>query len=216
MGKKIIFILCLSLAILFASKNAKARELSMRKDMLTYIENQQKNTYFRAGIGGMLVPFSSYKIGFSFGVEGGEEVYHHKYSSISVGLGIDYYPVSKSGSTSSQQTGNISYSMSGYALPILLKGAYTYTINDLVDVYAGIGLGMIASKINTTISGFSSVSEQSSSFAFSIYPGIKINKLGPGALFTEFDFLSSSVNYLSTGSANIGGMLFLIGYNIYF
>ncbi|MGB9736418.1 MAG: hypothetical protein ACP5JP_09085 [bacterium] len=216
MHKKIIFVWCLSLIFLCASPDVKARELSMRKAILSTEITQNKNTYFKAGIGAMLVPFSSYRPGFSFGIEGGERVYRYKNSSLSVGLGIDYYPVSKSGSTTSNQTGNLDYSMSGYALPILLKGTYTYTINDWIDAYAGIGLGMIVSGVSTAISGFSSVGEQNSTFAFSIYPGIKINKLGPGALFAEFNFLSSSVSYLTTGSANIGGMLFLIGYNIYF
>lgn len=211
-----IFIMCLSLIIMISSTTASAKDFSMKKNTPASGVAQNQNTYFDVGIGAMLVPFSSYKTGFSFGIEGGERVYYYQHSIISVGLGIDYYPISKSGTTTSPQTGTINYDMTGYALPVLLKGTYTYLVNERINVYAGIGAGLVASKINTSISGFSSVSEQSSSFAFSIYPGVRINKLGPGALFAEFDFLSATVDYLTAGSANIGGMLFLIGYNIFF
>ena len=216
MYKSFMFTITLFFLILILSKNVVAKEFSMRKHQISYQLEQNNNTYFNAGIGTMLVPFSSYKMGFSVGIEGGEKVYHYKQSSVTTGLWIDYYPVSKSGSASSQQTGNINYNMTGYALPVLLKGTYIYSVSDRIDIYGGIGLGIIVSKIDTSISGFSSVSEQNSSFAFSVYPGIKVNGLGPGALFAEFNFLSSSVSYLTTGSANIGGMLFLIGYNIFF
>lgn len=216
MHKRLIFTLCLFLTILSFSTNGMAKEFSMRRKTISSEITQNKNTYFNAGIGVMIVPFSSYRDGFSFGVEGGERVYHHQHSALSIGLGIDYYPISKSGSATSQQAGSINYDMAGYALPVLLKGTYTYAVNDRIDAYAGIGLGIIISKVDTSISGFSSVSEQSGSFAFSIYPGIKVNKLGPGALFAEFNIISSTVNYLTTGSANIGGTLFLIGYNIFF
>ncbi len=203
-------------ACVFTSSNLYAREYSMRQSNYRETQTENKNTYFNAGIGDMFVPFSSYNSGFSFGIEGGERVYRYKDSSLSAGLGIDYYPISKSGSTSSPQTGTISYSLKGYALPILLQFAYTYTISNRIDVYGGIGLGMMASKVDTSISGFASVNEQSGTFAFSIYPGIRVNRLGPGALFAEFNFISSSASYLTTGSANIGGMLFMIGYNIFF
>ncbi|MCL4479326.1 MAG: outer membrane beta-barrel protein [Deltaproteobacteria bacterium] len=204
------------LACVFTSSNLYAREYSMRQSDYreTYTEN--KNTYFNAGIGDMIVPFSSFQSGFSFGIGAGERVYRHSSSSLSIGLGIDYYPIDKSGSASSIQTGTISYHLKGYALPILIQLTYDYTINDLIDIYGGIGLGIVSSSVNTSISKFSSVSEQGSSFGFSVYPGIRINKLGPGAIFAEFNFISSSVNYLTTGSANIGGTLFLIGYNIFF
>ncbi len=216
MSKSFMFLGCLLMFGIFLSTTATAEEFSMRKTSVTAEQTNNKNIYVKAGIGGMLLPFSSYKAGFSFGIEGGSRVYRHLQSSLSVGLGVDYYSIDKSGSTGSQQAGTISYSMTGYAIPVLLKCAYTYTINDRIDVYAGIGLGMAASKVDTSISGFSSVSEQSSAFAFSLYPGITINKIGPGALFAEIDFLSSTVSYKTTGSANIGGTLLLLGYSIYF
>ena len=216
MYKYLVYVLCLLMGTLCLSTGATAKEFSMRSAALPSGGRKDKDTYFDAGIGAMLVPFSSYRGGFSFGIEAGEKVYGHRHSAMSVGLGIDYYPISKSGSAASQQAGSISYRMTGYALPVLVKGAYTYTVSDRIEAYAGIGLGMIASKVDTSISGFSSVSEQSGSFAFSVYPGIRVTGLGPGALFAELDFLSSSVNYLTTGPANIGGTLFLIGYNIFF
>ena len=216
MHKSVAFIGYLFLATLLLSTRAQAKEYSMRAVSQSEEVTHNKNTYFDAGIGAMLLPFSSYRTGFSVGIEGGETIYHYRHSVLSVGLGIDYYPLSKSGSTASPQTGSISYSMTGYAMPILVKGAYTYELNDRIDVYGGIGLGMMVSKVDTSISGFASVNEQSGTFAFSIYPGIRVNRLGPGALFAEFNFISSSASYLTTGSANIGGMLFLIGYNIFF
>lgn len=216
MYKYWVCILCLCMGVTCFSTVATAREYSMRKAAESSEGQEDRNTYFEAGIGGMIAPFSTYRAGFSFGIEAGERIYTHSRSTISVGLGVDYYPVSKTGSAVSPQAGSIRYSMTGYALPVLIKGAYHYTVNERIEVFAGIGLGMIASKVDTSISGFSSVSEQSSTFAFSVYPGIRVTRIGPGALFAEFDVISSTVDYLTAGPANIGGTLFLIGYNIYF
>lgn len=184
-------------------------------------DTSQGPTYFAGAKVGYFQPTSDYKGSAFGGLELGifpGWLDHH----LALALEGDLYRPTLSSSVTSAQltyggtTASGAFFQQDRELSLMLSAEYFLSpVWQSLTPYAGVGLGVYGHQVKTTAFGLTNTEKETSLGAQALV-GAQYG-VGPGAAFVELHYQWSKLDFLSTGSAAVGGLLaFSLGYRVGF